>query len=322
MRYVFIANPVSGGYDTAKIYISYIKKYCREHSFVYTFFETEYRGHATKIARDEAKTGDDVRIYGFGGDGTLHEIVEGVLGFDNAEIGIFAFGSGNDYIRAFTRNEELFRNVSAQINGDSRRVDVIKSSNGRYALNQCAIGLDAKVAMHMEEFKGLPMISGPMAYNISVAKCVFSHFGVPMHVVIDDKKHIDGEFMMALVANGPFYGGGYEGAPKAKLDDGLLDVVLIKKVGRLKFAKLIGIYKKGKHLQDARFKDVLTYIQCKKIDIKTKHSTVIAFDGECSKANLASLQIMPSAVKFIVPKVTDAYVDEKTELYTASATTP
>lgn len=318
MRYVFIINPVSGGYSSAKIYISYIKKYCRDNSLVYSFFKTEYRGHATKIARTEAESGDEIKIYGFGGDGTLHEIVEGVLGFDNAQVGIFAFGSGNDYIRAFTKNEEVFRNVAAQLNGEAQMVDVIKSANGRYALNQCALGLDAKVAMHMEEFKGLPMVSGPMAYNISVLKCAFSHFGIPMHIVIDDKRHIDGEFMMALVANGPFYGGGYEGAPKAKLDDGLLDIVLIKKVSRMKFAKLVGVYKSGKHLEDERFKDVLTYIRCKKIDIKAKHSTVIAFDGECSKADSVSLEIMPAAIKFIVPKLNEFSFEEELELSTTT----
>ncbi len=303
MKYIFIVNPVSGGHEIAKVYISYLKKYCKENNIKYAIYETEYRGHATKIANNEAKKNTEVRIYGFGGDGTLHEIVEGVVGFDKVEIGIFPFGSGNDYIRDFSVNEALFRNVEAQIHGLSRKVDVIKSENGRYALNQCALGLDAKVAMEMAKFRNLPFVSGSMAYNMSVAKCVFSHFGVPMDVIIDDNRKISGEFMMALVANGRFYGGGYKGAPEAKLDDGLLDIVLVKKISRIKFAKVIGIYKKGEHLQNENLKDILLYTRCKKIKIKTGRETVVAFDGECSKVRSASLEIMASAINFIVPQV-------------------
>lgn len=318
MRYVFIVNPVSGGYKEAQSYIAHLDKFCNDNNLNYSIYKTQYRGHATKIANLAASKDENVRIYGFGGDGTLHEILEGALGFENAEIGIFSFGSGNDYIKNFTSNEELFKNIEAQINGESKPVDVIKSADGQYALNQCAIGIDAKVAMHMEEFKNKPFVSGPMAYNLSLAKCVFSHFGVPMNITLDNQKTINGEFMLALIANGKYYGGGYKGAPNAKPDDGLLDIILIKKIGRLKFAKIVGSYKKGDHLTDEKFKDILIYEKCKKFTIETKSRTVITFDGECSKVKSASLEIIPNAIKFIVPQVKNTLNNKQKELATST----
>lgn len=303
MRYVFIINPVSGGYKEAQSYIAHLKKLCNDKNLNYEIYKTQYRGHATKIAKQEASKGKNVRIYGFGGDGTLHEILEGSLGFENAEIGIFSFGSGNDYVKNFTNSSDLFKNIEAQINGEAKLVDVIKSEDGQYALNQCAIGIDAKVAMHMEEFKNKPFVSGPMAYNLSLAKCVFSHFGVPMQITLDENTKINGEFMLALIANGKYYGGGYKGAPEAKPDDGLLDVILIKKISRLKFAKIVNIYKNGEHLNSEKFKDILVYKRCKKFTVQTNSRTVITFDGECSKVKSASLKVIPSAIKFIVPQI-------------------
>ena len=128
------------------------------------------------------------------------------------------------------------------------KVDMIQTEK-MLSLNLCSAGLDAAVALHMAKFKKLPLVSGPMAYNLALVKCVLGKMGNDLKVTIDGHPPIQDRFLFALAGSGRYYGGGYCGAPEADPSDGLLDFVLIRRVGRLRLAKLLSEYKKGKHLR-------------------------------------------------------------------------
>lgn len=300
MRYVFIFNPAAGKRNPAEDYLDTIKSDCGAQGLNFACYVTKAPGHATELCRKEALRGEPVRIYGFGGDGTLNELAMGVQGADHAEIGIFPCGSGNDYVRTFGESSSFLK-LKNQLAGTSKRVDMIRSGE-RLSINLCSLGLDAAVAYHMVKFKKLPLVSGSMAYDLSLIKCLLSKLGCEMEIVIDGQKRIDGNFLFALAGSGQYYGGGYRGAPKAVPDDGLLDFVLIRKMGRLRLARQLGEYKAGGHPESPHFSDLLIYERGKKLELTAKKPAVANFDGECQFVQQVSFEVVPHAVRFIVPK--------------------
>ena len=208
-------------------------------------------------------------------------------------------GSGNDYIRTFG-SQERFLQVEAQMKAQPVKVDMIQTEK-MLSLNLCSAGLDAAVALHMAKFKKLPLVSGPMAYNLALVKCVLGKMGNDLKVTIDGHPPIQDRFLFALAGSGRYYGGGYCGAPKADPSDGLLDFVLIRKVGRLRLAKLLSEYKKGEHLRSGAFQDILIFMRGKRMEITCEQSVVVNFDGECQPLSQISFRVLPQALNFLVP---------------------
>ena len=265
----------------------------------FTFFETKYPGHATKIAAAEAKKGDPVRIYGLGGDGTLNEIAAGIMGRKNAEVGIFPCGSGNDYIKTFGQ-EENFLSPQKQICAKTKTVDMIRSGN-RYAVNLCTVGMDAKIPLEVEKLKRIHFLSGPAAYSVGLLKTILGRIGNEMVITIDGIKKYHGCFLMAVTGCGRYYGGGYCGAPEAVPDDGLLDFILIRKPAFYRIPRLIALYKAGKHLISKEFTDILTFQRGRKMNIVSALPVAQNLDGECSMIKQTSFEVIPGALRFLIP---------------------
>lgn len=303
MRYVFIINPKAGSENYLGKIKGVIEEYFKDKENEYKIIETEYKGHAEEITRSEASLGDEVRIYGFGGDGTLLELTRGAANKENAEIGIFPVGSGNDYIKNYG-DREAFMSFENQINGESIYVDGINTEGGA-ALNICSMGLDAKVAYHMVGFKNIPFVSGPLAYDLSVAKCLMGKIGEELKVTVKTENGnitMEGTYLFALAASGRYYGGGYMGAPLAKTNDGLLDFVLIKKPPLYKIPKLIGIYKSGQHPESEYIKEYLTYVKGYEMEVESQKPAVCNYDGECDIKASEKFTLAKNMIRFILPK--------------------
>ncbi len=303
MRYVFIINPKAGSENYLGKIKNIIEDYFKESNDEYKIVETEYKGHAEDITRNETDIGDKVRIYGFGGDGTLLELARGAANKENAEVGIFPVGSGNDYVKCYG-DREAFMNFENQMNGDSIYVDGINTENG-VALNICSMGLDAKVAYNMVSFKNLPFVSGPLAYDLSVVKCLMGKIGEDLKITVKTENgdlNMEGTYLFALAASGMYYGGGYKGAPYAVTNDGILDIVLIKKPPIYKIPKLIGIYKNGQHPESEYIKEYLTYIKGYEMEIESQKPAVCNYDGECDIKTKEKFSVAKNMIRFILPK--------------------
>lgn len=301
MERVFIYNPAAGKKGAYRDLREKIRAYCQKKGMEFQEFLTEYPGHAREIAGQVARAGKPARIYGIGGDGTLCEVAGAAAGYDNIQVGIFPVGSGNDYIRTFGTREQ-FLEVESQLNARPVKVDMIKTEK-MLSLNLCSAGLDAAVALHMTKFKQLPLVSGSMAYNLALVKCVLNKIGSDLTVTIDGGDPIQGCFMFALAGSGQYYGGGYRGAPAADPADGLLDFVLIRKISRLRIPKLLAIYKGGGHLESEEFRDILTFARGKRMEVVCDGNVVVNFDGECQEISEISFEVMPGALNFLVPEV-------------------
>lgn len=300
MRYVMIVNPAAGKQSAAETVLPAVRKFFVEQGLNPVCYLTREPREAIRLTEREAEKGDPVRIFAFGGDGTLGEVAQGAAGKDHVEIGIFPCGSGNDYIKIFGTMKD-FLSPKKQLAGVSRPVDLIRSGLG-ISINLCSVGLDAMVALYMERIKRLPLVSGPAAYDLALLRVLFGRIGDNLRVRIDDSETFEGCFVFALAASGQYYGGGYRGAPQAVPDDGLLDFILIRKPQLYQIPRLIGLYKAGKHMEAKEFKEILTFRRGKKMEIVAEKPVASNLDGEVALIKAARFQVLPGAVRFILPE--------------------
>ena len=299
MRHVFILNPVAGKNQSALALREKIELYFSAHpEQQYRIRLTDGVGSATRIAREECETGD-VRLYACGGDGTLQETAAGIpIGRTDVELTVIPCGSGNDFVRTFG-GKEPFCDLFDLVEGVIAPVDAIDCGD-RISLNIAAIGLDAAVGLKMQKYKSWPGVSGSMAYNIAVVDAVCHPIGVDMEIEIDTQEGVvrrNGKYLMTLGANGRYYGGGYQGAPTAVTDDGLLEFVLVKKISRFQIPFVLGKYKAGKH---EGVKCIET-IRGTAMRVKAAKSMVCTIDGECFTTNYTSFSVIPRAYRLVLP---------------------
>lgn len=304
MRHVFIINPVSGTEDPSGRLLPEIQKAAKELGVEPIIEKTEYSGHAVEIARRWAKTGEPVRLYACGGDGTLNEVFRGAMGYENAEAACVPCGSGNDFVRNFGSQKD-FLNLTDLMRGECRVLDVIETQYG-IASAICSAGLDAQVAYGIPKFRRIPGMGGEMAYKLSILTSLCSHLGHHLQIVADGEV-FDDEYLMLAICNGQTYGGGFKASPEADMQDGLLDLVLVKKISRLRIAGVVNTYKKGEHIQNGEVipevQDVLTFRRVKEVHIKVLDGRpiVVTQDGECAPRMELDAKVVPGAVRTTLP---------------------
>ena len=300
MRHVFILNPVAGKSQEALTLRGKIDAYFARHPEIeYRIRLTDGVGSATRIAREECQVGDAVRLYACGGDGTLQETANGIpLDRADVELTVIPCGSGNDFVRTFG-GSDAFRDLADLIEGQAVPMDAVDCGD-RISLNIASIGLDASVGHKMQKYKGLPGVSGSMAYNIAVVDVICHPIGVDMTIEIDSEDGLvrrSGKYLMTLAANGRFYGGGYQGAPTAEPGDGALEFVLVKKISRVEIPFVLGKYKAGEH---EGVKCIET-IRGAAMRVKAAKSMMCNIDGECFATDAISFRILPKAYRFVLP---------------------
>jgi YegS/Rv2252/BmrU family lipid kinase len=299
MNHIFIINPKAGKRDVTNYLLKELKRFTGE--IKYTVYITSGVNDAYEYARRYCQENDqETRFYVCGGDGTLNEVINGVISHPNISVACYPSGSGNDFIKNFGKAED-FLNFGALINGEEKLVDVLKV-NERYTINICNLGFDAFVADRMIKFKNKPFISGKTAYTVALISSLMANMKHHCLVKVDDEVVYDDEILLCAIANGVCYGGGYYCAPLAKVDDGLIDFCLVKTLSRIKFISMVKKYKLGKHLDDPKIMKNLIYKQCKKIEISSPKEFMYCMDGEVAKSNKISIELVKNQIKFVIPK--------------------
>lgn len=310
MKCVFIVNPMAGKQNPLIGLGDKIKAVCEEKGLDYEIVITEHPGHAAELAAQAVSTAtldSPVRIFAVGGDGTLCEAANGLLGKSNCELGCIPCGSGNDFNKTFGKPEE-FLDLDKYISCNSVEIDAIASEHMN-ALNICSLGLDAIVCNYANIIKSKnKKMSGPQAYNKAVVKALLGRIYNTLKITVDDEQVFEGKYLFSLAANGQYYGGGWHSAPVADPGDGLLDFIFIKKISKPKALTVISAYKAGTYMGKRSFRKILTHTRGKKIRIQSVKPSVVNIDGECLEINDITFEIMPKALRFIVP---DSYVESK-----------
>lgn len=299
IKHYFIVNPKAGKKDISDLISKEIKEKLIINKDSYEIYVTKEKKDATRYVNDICrKENGDLRFYAIGGDGTLNEVVNGAKDFGHASLSVIPYGTGNDFIKNFKHSN--FLNVKNHINGNKIKVDLLNIGENS-SVNLCNIGFDAKVASNMNKLKKIPFIKGQLAYTLSIFYSIISKVYDRIEVTIDDNEIIKGNFLLCAIANGSYYGGGYMGAPLAEIDDGVMDICLVKKIPRYKMLSFVSIYKKGEHLTNGKIKPHIIYKKCKKIKITSKNNFTIALDGEIYEDNNLEVSIKEKAINFIVP---------------------
>ena len=257
---------------------------------------TRFAGDAEQTARNEAQKGDPVRMFACGGEGTCYEVINGVKGFDNVEVGVIPCGSTNDFLKFFD-SREPFYDIAAQIGGSGHKMDLIKAGD-RFCINGCSVGMDAMVARDMHLFKGLPLVGGGLAYKLAILKNFLGKIGATLDLWVDNKPLGRKNCLFAVIANAPFYGGGYKGAPDAVPYDGKLNFTLVDVISRLKILKFLPIYEKG---EQAKL-DCCRMRECESMEFRTEKPVPVNLDGEIVETDNMRFEIVKSALSFVVPR--------------------
>lgn len=296
MKHLFVINPAAGSRDRSADYAAEIRRVCGGRGLDYRIAVSQAPGECCRITREALLTGEEYRIYACGGDGTLNEVAAGAAGFANGAITVLPAGSGNDFVKIFNEPKAFF-SLERLLDAEEAEFDLIRC-NDDYALNICSVGLDARIGTDVSHYKRFPFLQGFRAYAASTVVNVIK--GVAEHYVVEiDGEVIDGEQTFICVCNGRFYGGGFNPVPQADPSDGLLDVLLVRKVRRLEIPGVIGKYKNG---QFARLPHLVQYRRVKSLTIRCDKPTPVNLDGELRLARTVRMSIAKEKVRFFYPR--------------------
>lgn len=315
MEYAFIINPASGNRNNA----ARLKEKLEENrgDNIRVFF-TEGEQDATvladSIATDAKSREETVNVYACGGDGTVQETAIGLLGHDNARLGIIPVGSGNDFVRCF-QHPEYFRDINKQLEAGEageahlRPVDVLEYSyrcDGQevkeYAVNGINIGFDGNTAILAHRLKELPLVQGAGSYILAILVNLIQKKGANLKVYADGKEIHDGPLILCTAANGRFCGGGVESCPHAELDNGLIELLLVKDITRRFFVRVFPAFKAGKLSEIPGVEQYIIPTRAKEVTFAPNEGKMkFVADGEIRETGSITVRVLPRALTVLEP---------------------
>ncbi len=301
MKNIFILNPAAGKNKKALSIIPDIQKICEKQNVDNRIHISKSGSDITDFVQRTTADGGRYRFYAFGGDGTLNNILNGCVGNDNCEIGVFPMGTGNDFVKNFDIEEKDFFDIRKQLAGKSIKVDSIKF-NGKYCLNMINVGFDANIGLDMPKFKKMPLVSNKTAYGMSLVYNLLKKLGTPMKVYADDKLLYGGDTLMCAVSNGISCGGGFYVTPKALTGDGLIDVSAVVTPKRTQIPMYAKHLLGATHLDSSEMKPYVKYAQRKKVRIVSARPLDMVNDGEKETLTDITFEMVPASVNFILPQ--------------------
>lgn len=270
-----------------------------------TWVETEYHGHAVELARTAADEGFDT-VVAIGGDGTVHEIVNGLMQIDEERrprLGVIPFGSGNDFAHNFGLLPDVRGAVRCLLGDETAPSDIgyICDGTGRceYWTNSAGIGFNGAVNI---ETRRLKRVRGFLLYLVAALKTIFfKPLALHTQMEVDDKPPAVHDVAMLSITNGPREGGGFHVAPGAKMDDGLLTYVIMRRMSRLNMLRFLLVVMNANHLKHTRYFEPGV---AERIRLVTDKAMAIHTDGEIFgpwEADIRELElrVVPAAVQVL-----------------------
>lgn len=266
---------------------------------------TDYPGHANELAAEAAQKGYET-VVALGGDGTVHEVVNGLLqveGSRRPRLGVVPLGSGNDFAAGVGVPPDPTAAVRRIFKGgEVKSVDIgrVTDTYGRieYWCNVLGIGFDAAINI---QSRNIPWLHGFWMYLAAILRTIILKFERPLLDIELDGKKLSGRYLMLTIGNGAREGGGFRFAPDAKMDDGWLDYMLIDSISRLKMLRLLPEVMRGTH---GRF-TVVHLGRFQSLHLHSDLALPIQTDGEmfapyAAEVREVEVQILPRALQVIV----------------------
>lgn len=310
MKHLFIVNPVAGGRKSRyEDTIKRIEDAMRSVAEEYEIYVTKAPLDACSKIREAAKSGEEMRVYACGGDGTFNECVNGAVGLCNVSVACYPCGTGNDFIKTFGHDAAHFKDIRALAQGEARPIDVI-DCNGRCCANICSVGIDAKIAADVHKYSGIPLIGGAAGYVVSMLVNIFKGINSRLKIRTDGLE-LDSEFALICGCNGRYYGGGFNPVPDAVPDDGLIDFLVIKEVSLFTFLRLVGKYAKGRYRELPQY---ITHVAGKFMEIESDKEIVVNIDGEAIREKRVVFRMVEKGFNMVFPRTGACSVEMKEKI--------
>jgi YegS/Rv2252/BmrU family lipid kinase len=295
-----ILNPVAGrGYgDRVE---PEIRSLLEREGITYDLVRTERPGHATELAQEAAASGIEI-VVAAGGDGTMHEVVNGLLAAaGEGEAGTMAalpIGSGSDFAHTIGTPFDLKDAVHRLMHGDVKVVDVgrvtVNDGPPQFFDNTLGVGFDGQVTLEALKFKRL---RGMALYLPVVLKTILVSLKPPRATIEYDGQTLAQSSLMICVCNGPREGGGFFVAPDAVPDDGLFDLCMVAAVSKPRMFQLVPHFMKGTHVDRAP----VNMARARHVVITSPDDMVAHVDGEilCTAGHRIECEIMPRRLRVL-----------------------
>jgi diacylglycerol kinase (ATP) len=286
-----ILNPAANRGDM-RFYREFVQREALIHGAHYV--ETRWAGDAKELAQQAAQEGRSIIMVG--GDGTLNEIVNGILAAEKrVPLGIIAAGSGNDFAwNTLKLPRDPHGAVERAFNGRLLDVDAGKV-NGHFFANGFSVGLDADISVATNTMRRWPLLRGSLLYTLAaVRQLLFGYHRCPWleFAINEESLHSEQRYILLAVTNGPAYGAGFHINPSADCCDGLLDICAVDYTPVLRTLKLLPGVKKGKHVSAPEVK----FYRAHSIHIKSRRPVMLQADGEVTIVTIVDAQILPAAL--------------------------
>jgi diacylglycerol kinase (ATP) len=299
-----IANPAAGGGRTARM-LGVLK------GLIQTSFGsetpvsvTEKAGDARESARQAVLDGSR-RIVIIGGDGTIHECVNGIYSLppvftQHVTLAIISTGTGCGLARSLGIPSAIEDQIVVARESYTRAIDLgrlhfTQKPRVRFFVNECQIGIGAEVVRRTR--MGKKALGGSLAYALATVPLLFTYPNPEVEIVIENSAPFSLPVTGISIGNGAITGGGMHLTPHALLDDGLIDVLVMKGQSPLHRAAGFARVRSGSHIQSSRF----TYHQARSIQISSRSELLVAADGEMLGSLPAAFEVCPNAIHVHCP---------------------
>ena len=310
MKHLIIMNPRAGednriGFDLKGEILKHFS------ALDYEIYETTGPRSVIPFLREYFKTHRELtRVYACGGDGTVHEVVNGLVGAHNAELAILPIGTGNDFVKIYgASNEDVgkYRDFKTLIDGQAKPIDLSKISGGHleepwYSINVINFGFDAIVGAkgNQNKLKGKKNPYGPAAIIPALLKGRFNNTIIKADGEQLNKKKL----LLGSLGQGQWVGGQYHAQPHSDNTDGLIDVMMLKcmSLARL-MIQYFSKYQHGEHLDNEKLMKRIVYRRAKTVEIIAPKDIDVCVDGEMIRGNHFDVEVCPGAIKLVIPEV-------------------
>lgn len=302
MRYFFIINcrkDKAAIREEVEKQLSELQQEIEERGDVVTVYYTTGEGDATREVRlySDLHPNEEVCFVACGGDGTVNEVASGIVGFSKKSMAILALHSNCDFILSYPGRS--FTSIREIINGEDSQIDIIKI-NDSYAINNCGIGFDAVVA---SAANSLAAAGKKNVFRKGILRGVLLGRFTRARIVADGEKIGRRRLLLCTLANCRYVGSGFLVAPRAKNDDGLIDLCFIRPILLLTFALIIPFYRRGEHLDHKHFSKKFIYRQVKNVVVTSQNTIELCLDGEILPGTRFNIEILPNEITLRLPSL-------------------
>ena len=290
MKIVILLNPTAGRGKARKLLKRALEVF-RERQVHFEVRESQSAEHLTELAGAAIGEKPDL-IVSAGGDGTHHYVLNGLYR-SGIPLGLLPLGTGNDFAVGLGMPIEGHAAAASLLGGHVREIDLAQAGAAVYGCI-AGVGFDSTVTRYANEH--VQWLNGSLAYPWSILCCIREYRPQQLEILADDSSY-SGEVLFAVVGNNASYGGGIKLTPRAKLDDGLLDICVVPYLGRLELLRWVPRAYRGEHLNHPRIK----YFQARKITLRSAGQMELFGDGEFLQQLPASVEVLPRALRVIAP---------------------